>query len=342
MNLPKVLILAPIQHDFPPKGYGPWELISYNLCEELVKMGVEVTVFATKSAKTRAKLLAFWEEPVDEKSIDSDSKNLIHISEAIKVAKDFDIVHNHLNIHPVLFAKLLGVRMVTTLHGAGCERKNKPYHEYLKEENYVSISYAEREFAPYLNYVENVYNGVDFNKYEISEGKGEYLLFSGRITKEKGIEDAIELSKRTGFPLKIAGIITDAEYYRKTVEPNLSPGKIEYLGNLAYTEYVPVLKKAAATLFLISWDEPFGLSIVDSLASGVPAIGYPRGAFPELVFDNRMGIIVNNLDEAADAVKNLTSFNPVEVRNLAFDKFSADKMAKGYLEVYKKLLADKL
>ncbi|OGM20320.1 hypothetical protein A2714_04715 [Candidatus Woesebacteria bacterium RIFCSPHIGHO2_01_FULL_38_9] len=105
---------------------------------------------------------------------------------------------------------------------------------------------------------------------------------------------------------------------------------------------MPVLKKAAATLFLISWDEPFGLSIVDSLASGVPAIGYPRGAFPELVFDNRMGIIVNNLDEAADAVKNLTSFNPVEVRNLAFDKFSADKMAKGYLEVYKKLLADKL
>jgi len=337
-KLPKVLILAPIQHDFPPHGYGPWELISYNLCEGLVDLGVDVTVFATKSAKTRAKILAYWDKPVDEKSLDKDSKTLIHISEAIKVAKDFDIVHNHLNMHPVLLAKLLRIVMVTTLHGAGCETKNRPYHEYLKKENYVSISLAERKFTPYLSYVDNVYNGVDFNKYEISEGKGEYLLFSGRITKEKGIEEAIELCRRTSFPLKIAGLITDKEYYRKTVEPHLSPGKIEYLGNLAYPEYAPVLKNAAATLFLISWDEPFGLSIVDSLASGVPAIGYPRGALPELIFNKSMGAIVKTMDEAVSAVENLGRYNPKVIRNLAASKFSLDKMAKDYLEVYKKIL----
>ncbi len=334
----KVLILAPIAHDFPPKGYGPWELVSYNLAEALVEIGVDVSVFATKSANTKASVFSYWDKPLEFlEGVDSRVYESIHIVEALKKAKDFDIVHNHLNIHPVLYNDLVKVPMVTTLHGAACETVNKPLHQYLKMANFVSISNSERQYAPYLNYVDTVYNGVDFSKYKLSDGKGEYLLFSGRIVKEKGIEDAIELSQKTGIPLKIAGIKQDVEYFDKVIKPQLS-NSIEYVGNLAYAEYAALLKKAKALMFLIHWAEPFGLSALDALASGVPVVGYNKGSVPEVIYEAGMGLVVSSVDEAVSRIPEIEKYNPTTIRNLAYAKFSREEMAKGYLSVYQKIL----
>ena len=211
----KVALLAPITHNIPPVGYGPWELVVSNLAEGLVKVHVDVTLFATKQAQTSAKLEYCIEEPL----IDIDKrqhKTLTqkHISYALSKSKRFDIIHNHFNIHPVLLAHTISTPMITTLHGSASEKINTPFYDQCNNENFISISYSERNFMPHLNYIGNVYNGVDFTKYKVRKsGMGNYFVFSGRIVKEKGILSAIELSHKTKIPLKIAGIITNQEFF---------------------------------------------------------------------------------------------------------------------------------
>jgi glycosyltransferase involved in cell wall biosynthesis len=225
--------------------------------------------------------------------------------------------------------------MVTTLHGAASQLKNHLYYEYLKNENFVSLSFAERTYNPNLNYVGNVYNGIDFSKYTVTDGSGGYVVFSGRISEEKGIKDAIDFSEKSGIPLKIAGIIQDKEYYNSIVKPHLSQ-KIEYLGNLDYADYTQLLKRALALLFFIHYNDACPLSVLDALASGIPVIANNKGSLPELIYDEKMGAIVNSLDEAIDVVKN-KQFNYMEIQNLARAKFDRTVMASQYLEIYKQL-----
>lgn len=338
-NYPKVAILSPITHNLPPTGYGPWELVVYNLEEELVKLGVDVTVFSVESAQIAAKKEYIFTEPLGETDPDYNTAALnIHAINFLKKAKNFDVLHMHLNILPVLYSELIDTPSVTTLHGAASEKKNALYYQYLKDKNYISISYAERKYMPSLNYIDNIYHGLDFAKYTFTETKGDYLFFSGRIIKEKGILNAIELSQKTGIPLKIAGLITDQKFFDEQVKPHLN-SKIEFLGNLPIEKLSQVIANALATVFLIEWDEPFGLSIIDSLASGVPVIGTPRGSLPELINDPSLGIIVNSTDEAADKINQIKHIDKTECYTIAKERFSREIMAKKYLENYIKLEA---
>lgn len=339
MNNLKVAILAPISHSFPPNGYGPWELVAYNLAEALSQMGVDVTVFATKDAKTSAKLRYVFDTTLDKMAEkDREAANYIHAVHALSQGEEFDIIHNHLNIHPVLFSNLIKTPVVTTLHGAAIEKNNHLYYEHLKDKPFISISNMERNAFPSLNYVDTVYNGVDFSLYPLREDKGKYFVFSGRIVKEKGILSAIKVSKQTGVPLMITGVITDQNFYDTEVAPHVDNKHIKYLGNLPSTEYMDVLKEALALLFLIEWDEPFGLSALDALASGVPVIATPRGALPEMIYDPHMGSLVTHLDHVGDILHHIENIDPITCRELAKRKFSREVMAKGYLENYKKLI----
>jgi glycosyltransferase involved in cell wall biosynthesis len=335
----KIALLAPITHEIPPIGYGPWELVVYNLAESLVKLNVDVTLFATKQTQTAAKLDYCTDKPlieVDQKLHQSLTNK--HISYTLSKSANFDMIHNHLNIHPVLHAKKLSIPMITTLHGSASEKSNEIYYMQCKQENFVSISFAERNFMPHINYVGNVYNGVDFTKYKVRKNnEGKYFVFSGRIVKEKGILSAIELSRRTKIPLKIAGIITDQIFFDEQIKPCIDNINISFLGNLNYDQIVLLLQHAIASLCLVEWDEPFGLSALDSLACGVPVIATKKGAFPELVYDDGMGILVGDVDEAIGRLGEIQKIDSAVCSKLAEKKFSRETMAQNYLNVYLKL-----
>jgi glycosyltransferase involved in cell wall biosynthesis len=339
-NKLKVALLAPITHTIPPVGYGPWELIVYNLAESLIKLNVDVTLFATKKTETSAKLEYIVKKPlseVNQKLHEELTKK--HIKYALEKSKNFDIIHNHLNIHPVLLAHTTSTPMVTTLHGSASEHDNAIYYEQCKNENFISISHAERGFMTGLNYIGNVYNGVDFTKYTVKKNPGRYIVFSGRIVKEKGILSAIQFSKQTKIPLKIAGIITDQQFFDREVKPYIDNSLITFLGNLQCSELISLLQDALATVCFVEWDEPFGLSALDSLACGVPVIATRRGAFPELIYNKDMGIIVKNVDEAIERLDEVKKIDSSICSDLARKKFSSEIMAKGYLENYRNLLS---
>lgn len=249
-----------------------------------------------------------------------------------------DIIHNNLNIHPVLYADLIDKPMITTLHGAACETINHKYYEYLKKRNFISISNAERNFYPALNYLDTVYNGVDFSHYPLKSGKNAYLVFSGRVVKEKGILSAIGLAHKTKIPLKIAGIITDRQFYNKFVLPHVDNKQIQFVGNLPFAQLTELLRNALGLVALVEWNEPFGLAVLDALATGVPVIGSAIGALPELLYDPQMGIIVKNLEEAVARIDEMKTINPIVCREYARAKFSREVMAKQYLENYLKLV----
>jgi glycosyltransferase involved in cell wall biosynthesis len=305
----------------------------------LIKLGVDVTIFATKQTQTHAKVEYITDTPLSE--IDAQLHGDItqkHIKHALEQSKNYDIIHNHFNIHPVLLAHTTSTPMITTLHGSASEKDNAGYYEQCKNENFVSISYAERSFMPRLNYLANVYNGVDFTKYTVKRNVGKYFVFSGRIVKEKGILSAINLSQQTTIPLKIAGIITDQEFFDTKVKPHIDDNLITFVGNLPYIQLVLLLQDALATVCLVEWDEPFGLSALDSLACGVPIIATRRGALPELIYDDTMGIIVEDMNEAIERLDEIYEVNSDACAHLAREKFSSEAMAEGYLECYLKLI----
>lgn len=334
---PKVAILSPITHNLPPDGYGPWERVVYNLEEALVELGVDVTVFATKQATISAKLEYSFDEPTGDKSADDKTAvALLHTVNMLKTAKEFDVLHLHHNIPPVLLTELVDTPSVTTLHGCGIETSYDCYYDHVKDHNFISLSNFERNFRPNLNYIDTVFNGVDTTKYAFRAEQGSYLLFSGRVVHDKGIHNAIQLSQLSGMPLKIAGPITDQKFFDHQVKPHLS-SQIEYLGNLPQDQLAQVIIHALACVFLIEWDEPFGLSIVDSLVSGVPAIANARGAQPELISSPELGIIVNSVEEAAAQIDAVRTLDRAACKGRAVQTFSRQTMAKKYLENYLKI-----
>jgi len=338
-NYPKVGILCPIEFNLPPDKYGPWELVCYNLAEALVQLGVDVTVYATKKAQTVARVEYIWDQPIENMPYANRSAlTTIHIIDALKKAKSVDIIHNSLNIHPVLYADLIDKPMITTLHGAACEQFNHDYYEYLKDRNFISISNTERDFYPSLNYLDTVYNGVDFNQYGLKSGKNSYLFFSGRLVKEKGILTAIEISQKTNIPLIIAGVVTDQQFFDQFVLPHVDNKLIKCLGHLQAAKLYELLRDALALVALVEWNEPFGLSILDALATGVPVIGSAMGSLPELIYDQQMGMIVNNVDEAVARMGEMYTKDPTVCREGARAKFSREAMAQRYLENYLKVV----
>ncbi len=336
---PKVAILSPITHNLPPEGYGPWERVVYNLEEELVKLGVDVTVFATNQANIAAKKEYLFESPTGDKSGDDKlAVALLHTTHMLKQADKFDVLHLHHNIPPVLLTELTKTPSVTTLHGCGVEKSYDMYYPYIKDHNFISLSDFERSFRPELNYLDTVFNGVDQSLYGFNEQQGTYLLFSGRVVQSKGIMNAIELSHQTGIPLKIAGPNTEPEFFEQTIKPHIDGTKIEYLGNLSQDQLAKVITGALASVFLTEWPEPFGLSIVDSVISGVPAIVNKKGAQPELINTPELGIVVDSIQDAATKIEEIKKINRKECQIAAKKLFSRETMAKKYLENYLKLV----
>ncbi len=358
----RIAMLAPISWPLPPTGYGPWELVAYNLTEELVKLGHQVTLFAAGGSKSSAEVvvttphaLSTWPEPERSRSPvfdrttgllegppDARVLEQMHIATCMQraAAGEFDVVHSHLHVHALMFGRLIPCPLVTTLHGSAWVRASHPALTAFKDLPFVSLSDAERQFLPELNYVATVHNGIMLEGFPFEENKDDYLLFAGRLSPEKGPDTAIDIAARSGRRLLLAGLIEPQyrDFFDAKIKPHIDGRQVEYLGLLSQKDLSPYYRKAAAVLFPISWSEPFGLVAVEAQASGTPLIATRFGALPEIILEGETGFVVDSVEEAVSATEKIGSISPQACRANAESRFSAATMAKGYEAVYASLV----
>ena len=276
----RIAVLSPIAWRTPPRHYGPWELVASNLTEGLVKKGIEATLFATSDSITKAKLDAVIEKGYEEDPGQSAKvAECLHISNLMEKASEFDLIHNHFDFLPLTYSKLITTPMITTIHGFSSQNIIPVYKKYNSNNSYVSISHSDR--SPELNYIANIYHGIDTTQFSFNDQPDDYLLYFGRIHPDKGTAEAIEIAKRSKRRLFIAGIIQDETYFKEKVEPCFNDN-VFYLGSAMSGERNVLLRNAFALLHPISFDEPFGLSVAEAMLCGTPVIAFNRGSMPEL------------------------------------------------------------
>lgn len=333
----RVAMIAPITHGYPPPGYGPWERVTHDLTESLVAKGHEVTLFATALSNTTADLVATAEAPLSE--VPPAARRAVeerHIENAIEAidGRQTDVVHSHLHVHVLQHADRLSPPVLTTLHGSAWDRA---HHQQLRRHAhrpFVSLSDRERWFLPDLNYVATVPNGIRLEDFPAGDGDGGYLTFVGRLAPEKAPLWAIECARRSDRPLKIAGVIEDAHRgYAAKVLAQCNDG-VEYLGPMGRSDLSNLLRGSTGLLMPLTWDEPFGLVVVEALASGTPVVAWRRGAMPEIVEEGVTGHLVDDIDEATLAVSKLDSISRDTCRLHAETRFSDSVMADRYAIVY--------
>ncbi|SFP94846.1 glycosyltransferase family 4 protein [Hymenobacter arizonensis] len=332
----KVAVLAPVAWRTPPHHYGPWEQMASNVAEGLVALGVDVTLFATADSHTAGTLAAVVAQGYEEdRTQDAKVVECLHISHLMERAAEFDLIHNHFDFLPLTYSRLIPTPMVTTIHGFSSEKILAVYEKYATSTAYVSISHADR--SPRLPYAATVYNGLRVNDFVYTEKPDDYLLFFGRIHPDKGTAEAIDIARRSGKRLLIAGIVQDAAYFREQVEPLLSDD-IVFLGPAGPAQRNQLLGQALALLHPIRFAEPFGLSVAEAQLCGTPVIAFNKGAMPELIQEAQTGFLVDNVGQAVEAVQQIGSISRAACRAWASANFSQEKMAADYLAVYKELI----
>ncbi|MBN2595662.1 glycosyltransferase family 4 protein [Labilibaculum sp.] len=333
----KIAILSPIAWRTPPINYGPWEQVASNIAEGLVEKGIDVTLFATGNSNTKGKLEYISETAYAENSnIDPKVWECLHISNLMEQADRFDLIHNNYDFLPLSYSKLIKTPMLTTIHGFSSPKIIPVYKKYNKNNFYVSISNSDRSSE--LDYIATVYNGIKSSDFIFNPNPKEYLLFFGRIHPEKGTSESIQIAKKAGRKLIISGLIQDQDYFNKKVKPFIDNDAVVYVGNSNPNERNKLLGEAFALLHPISFNEPFGLSVAESMLCGTPVIAFNRGSMPELINDSQSGFLVNTIEEAVFAVDSIQLLSRAYCKKWAESKFTQKKMIEGYLEVYGKIL----
>jgi glycosyltransferase involved in cell wall biosynthesis len=332
----KAAVLSPVAWRTPPRHYGPWEQVASNIAEGLIKLGVDVTLFATGDSVTAGKLESVCPKGYEEdRGQDAKVLECLHISHLAEQASKFDIIHNNFDFLPLTYSRLVKTPFITTIHGFSSQAIIPVYKKYNPDGYYVSISNADR--SPDLNYLATVYNGLKTADFEFNSTPGDYLLYFGRIHPDKGTAEAIEIAKKSGRRLLIAGIIQHEGYFREKIAPQLSE-YVEYIGPAGPEQRNSVLGKAAALLHPINFNEPFGLSVAEAMLCGTPVIAFNRGSMPELINHEKTGFLVDNIDEAVKAVNLVHKIHRVHCHDWAMARFSMDKMAGDYLGLYRQIL----
>lgn len=334
----KIAILSPVAWRTPPRKYGPWEQVASNISEGLVDKGMDVTLFATADSITKGKLEAVCEHGyAEDPETDPKVSECLHISNLMEQADRFDVIHNNFDFLPLTWSRFISVPMVTTIHGFSSPKILPVYKKYNHTSQYVSISDSDR--SPELNYAATVYNGINTDDFTFQPDPKDYLLFFGRIHPEKGTWEAIQIAKHTRRKLIIAGLIQNREYFDNQIKPFINNEEIVYVGNSGPEERDKLLGEAYALLHPVGFEEPFGLSVPESMLCGTPVIAFNRGSMPELIRDGETGFLVNSIEDAVEAVDKLKTVSRTFCRDYAVSKFSRQKMVEGYLEVYGKVLS---
>lgn len=336
----KIAQVAPLSESVPPKLYGGTERVVSYLTEELVKQGHEVTLFGSGDSCTSAMLVATVEQALRLNPLCEDAlaPQVVQIQDVIERANDFDFIHFHIDYLHFPFSKKLSTAHVTTLHG----RLNIPELQFVYDkfdEPVVSISNDQRVPLPQANFAGTVYHGLPSGLHKKGRGDGEYLAFLGRISPEKGIDKAIEWAKAAGVPLKIAAKVdkADKKYFETEIRHLLDDPLIDFIGEINEQQKTEFLGKAQALLFPIDWNEPFGMVMIEAMSCGTPVIAHCRGSVPEIIENGKNGFIVTSTEEAVYRICRAKAIDRSEVRRIFEERFTAERMAKDYLQIYKKL-----
>jgi glycosyltransferase involved in cell wall biosynthesis len=332
----KVAILSSVAWRTPPRHYGPWEQVTSNIAEGLVKLGIEVSLFATGDSITKGKLYSVCNTGYEEdRNQDTKVLECLHISNLMERAAEFDIIHNNFDFLPLTYSGLIKTPVITTIHGFSSPRIIPVYKKYNSAGHYVSISNSDR--SPELDYLATVYNGLNADLFQFNDTPEDYLLYFGRIHHDKGTAEAIEIAKKSKRKLLIAGLIQDKNYFKERIEPQLGPD-IEYIGNAEPAKRNTLLRNAYALLHPINFNEPFGMSVAEAMLCGTPVIAFNKGSMPELIKPEKTGFLVNNIEEAVEATKTVKNINRQDCREWSESQFSCDKMVGDYFELYKQIL----
>jgi glycosyltransferase involved in cell wall biosynthesis len=304
----------------------------------LVTAGHDVTLFASGDSETSAHLSsvvprAWSEDPTIEPKV----AECLHIASVFERAADFDIIHNGFDFLPLTYAGLTSTPMVTTIHGFSSPRILPVYARYNSVSSYVAISESDRH--PSLDYIATIHHGIDLGSFDYQQMPGSYLAFFGRIHPDKGTVEAIDAAEQAGIPLKIGGIIHDEAYFEREVRPRIDGVQVQYVGPISAKERSSFLGGAIALLHLVTFDEPFGFSVVEAMACGTPVIAFDRGSMRELIDDGATGAIVADVSSAADAAARIDRLGRSAVRAAAVQRFSRERMVDEYLSVYSKVIA---
>ena len=329
----RIAILSPVAWRTPPRAYGAWETVAGNITEGLVARGWEnVTLFATKESVTNAKLEGWVERGYEEdKSQIPLVSTCLHISKVMARAHEFDLIHNNFDFIPLTYLPLIETPMLTTIHGFSEPDILRVYHDH-KDTYYASISDSDRD--PGLPYLATVYNGIDISNLTFRQTPGDKLVHYGRIHNDKGTHLAIEVAKKSGRDLIIAGIIQDQNYFDTLIKPHINDSSITFIGPVNPVQRNALLKEASAVLHLNTIPERFGLVMAESMAAGVPVIAMDLGSCREVIADGQTGYLVNNVDEAVEAVGKLDRIDRRKCLQRVQENFTIDCMAAGYEKVY--------
>ena len=332
----RVAILSPVAWRTPPRQYGAWETVAGNIAEGLVARGWDVTLFATGDSITSARLHAVVERGYEEdRSIDPKVAEYLHIPEVFEHAAEFDLIHSHYDFMALSYSRLVKTPVLTTIHGFSSPRIMPVYRKYAGG-YFVSISDSDR--MPGLNYVATVYNGIDLALYPFQPAGGDDLIFLGRIHPDKGVHLAIGVARLTGRRLIIAGIIQDAVYFERQVEPHLDGVNIRFIGPVDVAGKNELFARAYALLHLNTIPERFGLVLAEANAAGVPAIAMDLGSCREVIADGVTGFLAGNAGEAAQCLQRVPQIDRGACRRRVERCFSIETMVRQYERVYSTVL----
>ncbi len=328
-------MLGPIAWCTPPESYGPWERVTSLLTEGLVRRGVEVTLFATGDSVTAAELDAVAPHGyAADPSMDGRVWEALHVAHALERSWEFDLVHNQLDWLPLAFSSQWRAPLVTTIHGFSGPAILPAY--VASTSAFVSISDADRD--PELEYLATIRHGIDAGELPLVIEPDDYVVSFGRIHPDKGTATAIEIARRAGRRLVLCGVVQDADYFRDEVEPHVDGDHVVFLGAVGPEERARVLGHAAALLHPIDFDEPFGLSVVESMVCGTPVLAYRRGSMTEVIDEGVTGTTVTSIDEAVAALPAVIALSRRTVSEHARARFGVERMVDEYLRVYDTML----
>jgi glycosyltransferase involved in cell wall biosynthesis len=346
--------LAPPFESVPPLGYGGTERVVSTLTEELFRRGHDVTLFASADSHTSARLVpivdvALWRH--DPPCNDFGLHRSAIFGAILDEIHTFDIVHSHLDVHGFALAHAPRHPMITTLHGRLDVPSLMPTYRAFADLPLVSISNAQRRPLARANWLGTVHHGIDVDQFTFNPTSGRYLAFLGRISPDKGLDVAIRVARRAGWPIRIAArpplsfsrnpeVERDRDYFEHVIQPLLAEPGVELIGEVGGAQKDEFLRNAAALLFPIRWPEPFGLVMPEALACGTPVLALREGSVPDVLEDGVTGFICHFEDELVRAVERIPELDRWRCRTEAERRFSPASMANAYEHIYEQLLEE--
>jgi glycosyltransferase involved in cell wall biosynthesis len=331
-----------LHESVPPKAYGGTERVVSDLTEELVRLGHEVTLYASGDSVTAAELVAVTPQALrlDPACVDQLAHHMLLVERVARDAQRYDLVHFHCDFIHFPVSRRVVPAHLTTLHGVLNEHDLASLYREFADFPLVSISDSQRRGLPFANWVATIHHGMPPSRFRFQSGKGDYLAFLGRFSPEKAPHEAIEIARRSGLPIRLAAKLDDVDrrYFEEKVEPLLGVPGVEAVGEVGEDAKSDFLGGARALLFPIDWEEPFGLVMIEAMACGTPVVAYRRGSVPEVIDQGVTGFVVDGLADAVAAVAAIDGLSRERCREVFEARFGVERMTRDYLDVYRRLV----